>query len=378
MDVRQIKDEELISYLADFAREERELTAQIIICLSELAGRKLFIAAGYASLYDFCRYGLNFSRGKAFKRAKAAMLVTLFPQLIEYLLRGELTESHLCIISGKLTQANFNVVVNSVSTMSKRQAMLFMSRIDGAGNFYNREPEINLTIPCGEELLGKIDRAREIMGIDKRGKSLTLLMEEMVELYLHTHDPYLKAQRSAARQEKKEAQKRALEGLCSRSEESTKLHPGMKGEVQAVPEKEALHPGMTRGDESCLEKDKKEALSGMKAEAGHNAAFLSLAASSSEVKPSSRYIPAQVRHAVMLRDGGRCTFVAADGRRCEGVSGLEFDHILPFACGGGHEVGNLRLRCRAHNLFWAEQVYGAGFMEQRVRERKEVLLLRSG
>ena len=30
----------------------------------------------------------------------------------------------------------------------------------------------------------------------------------------------------------------------------------------------------------------------------------------------SRYIPADVRHAVEQRDGCRCRFVAADGRRC--------------------------------------------------------------
>jgi hypothetical protein len=392
MDVRQMKDEDLISRLADCAQQERELTAQIIVCLSELASRKLFIAAGFSSLYDFCRYGLNFSRGKAYKRTKAALLVTLFPQLIDYLMSGELTESHLCIISGKLTQANFDVVVTSVSTLSKRQAMLFMARIDGAGNFYAREPEINLTIPCSEKLLEKLDRAREIMGIDRRGKSLSVLLEDMVELYLHIHDPYLKAQRSAARQEKKESKKRALEDLQSQREESESLHPGMTGEVettrekkeekqhpgmtgegQAVIESEALYPGMTVESSSMIEQAKRQQHPGMKEDADHDAAFLNLAASGSEEKSSSRYIPAQVRHAVMLRDGGRCTFVAADGRRCEEVSGLEFDHVHPFACGGGHDMNNLRLRCRAHNLHWAEQVYGASFIEKKVAERRRGL-----
>jgi hypothetical protein len=79
MDFIRMKDEDLISRLVDFTQQERELTAHIIVYLSELAGRKLFIAAGYASLYDFCRHGLNFSRGKAYKRSKAAFLVTLFP-----------------------------------------------------------------------------------------------------------------------------------------------------------------------------------------------------------------------------------------------------------------------------------------------------------
>jgi hypothetical protein len=265
MDFTQMKDEELISHLVDFTLQERELTAQIIIYLSELAGRNLFVTAGYASLYDFCRHGLGFSRGKAYKRAKAALLVALFPQLIDYLVRGELTESHLCIVSSKLTQANFDVVVSNVSTMSKRQAMLFMARIDGAGNLWGKEPEINLTIPCTEELLEKIDRAQEIMGIDKRGKSLSILTEEMVELYLHTHDPYLKAQRSMERQEKRETKKRAAEDLCSQSqkEESEKLQPGMIEKVETVPQKEMQLPGMTNKVEPSIEQKKGELQPGM-------------------------------------------------------------------------------------------------------------------
>jgi hypothetical protein len=261
--------------------------------------------------------------------------------------------------------------------MSKRQTMLFMTRIDGAGNLWEKEPEINLTIPCSEKLLGKIDRAREIMGIDKRGESLTLLIEEMVELYLHTHDPYLKAQRSMARQEQREAKKRTLEDLCYQREESAMLHSGMTGEGQAKHQKEPLHPGMAGESEIAREKEKETQLPEMKEDATPDGHSLTWVADGSDTKPSSRYIPASVRHAVMLRDGGRCTFVAADGRRCEAVSGLEFDHIHSFACGGSHEENNLRLRCRAHTLFWAEQSYGASFIKQKVEEKRRSFLCSS-
>ena len=48
--------------------------------------------------------------------------------------------------------------------------------------------------------------------------------------------------------------------------------------------------------------------------------------------PRSRYIPAPVRRAVWLRDGGCCSYVDPhSGRRCESRFLLELDHIVPFA-----------------------------------------------
>ena len=77
---------------------------------------------------------------------------------------------------------------------------------------------------------------------------------------------------------------------------------------------------------------------------------------------STRYIPADVRRAVRERDGGQCTFVSANGRRCESRGRLEYDHVQPVGKGGVATVKNTRLLCRAHNQYAAEQAYGADFM----------------
>jgi 5-methylcytosine-specific restriction endonuclease McrA len=82
------------------------------------------------------------------------------------------------------------------------------------------------------------------------------------------------------------------------------------------------------------------------------------------------YIPARVRHAVHERDGGRCTFVAENGHRCEARKFLEFDHVLEVARGGQSTVENLRLRCRAHNQYTAEQTYGPDLMEAKREEAR--------
>lgn len=69
-----------------------------------------------------------------------------------------------------------------------------------------------------------------------------------------------------------------------------------------------------------------------------------------------------VRRQVWTRDGGCCTFVAVDGTRCGSRARLELDHVHPRALGGPDTVDNLRLRCRAHNLLYAEQVFGVEHM----------------
>jgi hypothetical protein len=90
-----------------------------------------------------------------------------------------------------------------------------------------------------------------------------------------------------------------------------------------------------------------------------------------------RCIPAHVRQAVWGRDQGRCTFLSASGKRCTARRFLEFDHIDPVARGGKATVDGMRLRCRAHNQYEAERVFGTGFM-RRKREDARIEAERRG
>ena len=84
-----------------------------------------------------------------------------------------------------------------------------------------------------------------------------------------------------------------------------------------------------------------------------------------------RHIPAAVKRAVCERDGDRCTFVSDQGKRCEARRALEFDHVEAFARGGESTIGNLRLRCRAHNQFEAECAFSAEFMAGKREQARE-------
>ncbi len=77
----------------------------------------------------------------------------------------------------------------------------------------------------------------------------------------------------------------------------------------------------------------------------------------SEAAPLSE---AEIKRRVWARDCGRCGYVGPDGRKCGTRRGLEFDHVVPLACGGETAVENLRLRCRPHNRLEAIQNFGHG------------------
>jgi len=49
-------------------------------------------------------------------------------------------------------------------------------------------------------------------------------------------------------------------------------------------------------------------------------------------------IPDDVKHLVLVRDGGRC-------RSCGSNSELQFDHVIPFSVGGASNVDNLQILC---------------------------------
>ena len=78
-----------------------------------------------------------------------------------------------------------------------------------------------------------------------------------------------------------------------------------------------------------------------------------------DTTPTSRHVPAPVRRAVWERDGGRCTFVDALGRRCKARDRLELHHHgTPYGRGGDHSPATVRIMCRTHNQLQAELDYG--------------------
>jgi hypothetical protein len=72
----------------------------------------------------------------------------------------------------------------------------------------------------------------------------------------------------------------------------------------------------------------------------------------------SRETPRAVNREVWRQDAGQCAYVTPDGRRCSEKTFLEFHHVQAHALGGPPTIDNIALRCRRHNQYEAELIFG--------------------
>lgn len=67
------------------------------------------------------------------------------------------------------------------------------------------------------------------------------------------------------------------------------------------------------------------------------------------VTSGRRPLTAQQKHAVFLRDQGRCTHVDLDGQRCNQDRWIDIHHVQAVSQGGSNEPDNLTTLCSTHH-----------------------------
>ena len=88
-----------------------------------------------------------------------------------------------------------------------------------------------------------------------------------------------------------------------------------------------------------------------------------------KVAPRRAPIKAESKHDVVARDGGRCAFVGADGKRCGGDRWLHFHHVVPVANGGTDDPTNLVLLCSEHHALVHQTSFPIDYQVSWLRER---------
>jgi hypothetical protein len=64
----------------------------------------------------------------------------------------------------------------------------------------------------------------------------------------------------------------------------------------------------------------------------------------------SRYISETTKKVVYTRDGGKC-------QCCGSSQDLEYDHIIPYSCGGSNDASNIQLLCQKCNRSKSNSCY---------------------
>ena len=370
----RLSDGALLRELAALLAHDCGTTATLLACLAEVDARRLYVPAGYPSMYAFCVGQLHFSEDTACKRIRAARAARQFPAIFTAVAEGRVHLSGVVVLAPHLTPENVEELLAAATHKSRAEIDLLLAKRFPRPDLPQRVEAIPASLSLAAQLppeTAELSAPGRIMDLQSGQETIEPSAARRVEA------PALTAQVTPgpvgssaparieapapapverARVAPLSAERYALQVTISQSAyeklrhaQALLGHQISPGEIAPVLER-ALDALIAQ-----LEKRKFAATSRPRPQSRPKAAH-------------PRYIPAAVKRAVWQRDGGQCTFVSESGRRCRERSALEFDHVDPVACGGEATVGRVRLRCRAHNQYAAERAFGSEFMSHKRHE----------
>jgi hypothetical protein len=323
MKLSDLSDAQLLDSLKTLCGQGRVVLARLLAHLVEMEERRLHLEAACPSMLQFCVQRLGMSEDEACRRIAAARLARRFPDLLVRIERGELTLSTMALLQDALTEASYEELVEAAAGKTKAEVQALLAKRSPRPDV----PTAITTIP--------MQPAIPAFGVARVRAAAAAAGPQLVPLSEARH----------------KVQFTASDELRTKLERARDLmrHTNADGDLAVVVE---------RALDLLLEKLERQRLG--KASR--------LRQSPQDCDPAS--VSRATRRAVFERDGERCTFVDADGHRCTATTWLELDHVFARARGGTSELGNLRVRCRAHNRLYAEQTFGKEHVERKIRERR--------
>jgi hypothetical protein len=323
---------------------ERRVTVRLIAHLAEFDARRLYLPAGFPSLFKYCREVLRLSEHEAFHRILAARTARRFPRVMELLDSGALNLTTVRLLAPDLTAENRDELLALASGKGRREVEKLLA---------HRRPRADVPF--------SIRRLRTPLPVATGNTPAALTVSSA---------PPASDAGVAGASPHDCATTRGFVAPPSASALPGQAAPGPATSPDLGPSRVTpLAPNryeirFTASEATCealqLAKDLlRHALPDGDTDAivlralrllVEDLARKKFAATTRPGTPrgtrkDSRTVPAEVRRVVSLRDAGRCAFVAGDGRRCGERGFLEFHHVRPFAEGGEATVANMQLRC---------------------------------
>ncbi len=367
-----LPDGVLLERLREILGRSRRVEADLVAHIAEVDERRLWAREAFPSMFAWCTEGLHLSEGEAWLRLAAARASRAHPVLLSMLADGRLHLSGIALLAPHLTPANRDAVLARAAHRTKRQIEKLVAELApqrDAPTRMRRLPE----------------RAPGLAASDVEPTAVTfgLASGEIGPRPIEPEPGAGSASPDAGR-----ASRPPIAEATSTSSGMGRTVTSVPGSVAARSTPAAIHPlapgryrvQFTASGELCDKLDRLRALMRSQVPDGDLAAVLDAAVteklerlearrfaatlrprkglSTRDTSPTSRHVPAAVRRQVRARDGGRCRYVDASGRRCEERRDLEYHHLHPFGMGGDHRPENIRLMCPAHNARMAEHDYG--------------------
>ena len=300
-------------------------------------------------MFEFCVEKLRLSEGETFRRLTAARLSRRFPVVLELLESGALHLSALVPLRDHLTEDNHVELLGAASGKNKGELLALL-----AARFPKPDvPSMIRKLPARKDSTKVAEQsAPPLQGLAQRAA-------------MAASEPLPAAAPASAGRggveplspARYKVQFTADERLKHKLDRVTELlrHANPSGDLAAIVER-AVDLLLADVEKKRLAKTERPRLSRQGGSGKRPRAAVTRAA----------------RRETYARDGERCSFVSADGKRCGARGFLELDHVQPRALRGTGDSGNLRVVCAAHNRWFAEQIFGRERIDAAIhfRQRK--------
>jgi hypothetical protein len=345
--LRKLSDTDLLARVRRLAARERRASALLVAHLAELAARDLHLAAGYSSLFVFCRDALSLAEHDAYNRVEVARATRRFPILVDRLAAGFLnlnaarllaphltTENHLALLEAARGKRKAEVEEMVASLAPYPEAPTFVRRLPSGRREFWAPARVPAPMPAATASPSPApSSAPAVAGAPAAGPDADAPSGDPPVVFASWRPAGSASDVTPLAPDRYRLQltipRATLEKL--RLAQDMLRHAIPSGDEAAILDRAltVLLADLARTKFAATEKPRTARGSG----------------------PGSRHIPAEVKRAVWLRDAGRCAFVAGDGRRCDERAFVEFHHLLPYAADGEASVENIQLRCRRHNAY---------------------------
>lgn len=299
----------------DICRRYQKCAGELLEILDEADQHKIFLHRQYSSLIQYCILDLGLSESIAYNLTTVMRKSREVPALRAAVTAGTISLSNARKITPVLTSANQNQWLEKATTLSQRELEKEVVKIRPELAVkeltrYISESRIKMELALDDEAMQKLRRAQDLISRSRsKSASLENTIVEMTEFFLRHKDPVEKAKRVTGKQKKSQHRTRADKPVALQAQ-APMLQPS---EVQLP----VVQPSGVRPP---------------------------------SVRPRKRTpIPAKNIHEVNLRDAGKCTFITANGKRCEQQRWTEVHHRIPVAAGGSNHVDNLVTLCSTHH-----------------------------
>ena len=368
-----IPDDELLRRLADLLRQSRRTESDLVGHIAEVDERRLYAREASPSMFAYCTEVLHLSEAEAYLRIATARASREYPVLLEMLADGRLHLSGAGKLAPHLNQDNAAWLLERAAHKTKQQILELIAEISprpDTRTVVRKLPERRSpTAPGGAPLLpiGRVPASPRVEGLEAAAPGPQLRPDRVPTA--QSECPPVGAGTGT------ELRPDAVASLShARPTVVEPLAPGryrfqftgsatLKGKLERL--QALMRSRLSDSDlAAVIEAAVTEKLERLEAKRFAQTSAPRRTLMQTPTAPKSRHIPAAVRRAVAMRDGHRCRFLDAKGRRCSERNRLEFHHVYPFGRGGGHSPANVGLLCKTHNLLMAEQDYGRLTLER--------------